>query len=58
MGCRMDFEAISKRIVGPDKGILAADENRRSLEKRFLPTGIEATLESRRAYRELLFTTP
>lgn len=40
------------------KGILAADESLPTIEKRFAALGIEGTEESRRAYREMLLTTP
>src|SRR5207245_7515354 len=40
------------------KGILAADESGATIKKRFDSIGIESTEDNRRAYRELLFTTP
>ena len=56
----MDFqelESIAKRIVADGKGILAADESTGTIKKRFDSIGIESTEDTRRAYRELLFTT-
>jgi len=45
-------------IVADDKGILAADESTGTIKKRFDAIGVESTEENRRAYRDLLFTTP
>jgi fructose-bisphosphate aldolase class I len=45
-------------MVAPGKGILAIDETARTCTKRFVEAGIESTEESRRAYREMLVTTP
>jgi len=56
----MDFqelESIARRIVADGKGILAADESTGTIKKRFDSIGIESTEDTRRAYRELLFTT-
>ncbi|MFN0153200.1 MAG: class I fructose-bisphosphate aldolase [Gaiella sp.] len=44
-------------IVTAHKGILAADESTGTIKKRFDSIGAESTEESRRAYRNLLFTT-
>lgn len=57
----MDKTALAstaKALVAPGKGILAADESFPTIEKRFESIGVESTEETRRAYRELLFTTP
>lgn len=48
----------AKTLVAPGKGILAADESHRTIEKRFRALGIEATEENRRCYRQMLFSTP
>lgn len=40
------------------RGILAADESFPTIEKRFKALNISSTEENRRAYREMLFTTP
>lgn len=50
--------AIVQQIISSPKGILAADESLASIGKRFKALDIESTEESRRAYRELLFTAP
>lgn len=52
------MEATCQALVAPGKGILAADESSGTIEKRFRSVGIESTVENRRAYRNLLFTTP
>jgi len=49
---------IAADLVADGKGILAADESLPSIEKRFNSIGVVSSAESRRAYRELLFTTP
>jgi fructose-bisphosphate aldolase class I len=48
----------ARAIVADNKGILAADESTGTIKKRFDAIGLESTEESRRAYRNLLFTTP
>ena len=45
-------------LVAPGKGILAADESAGTIKKRFDAIGVEITEDHRRAYREMLFTTP
>ena len=52
------LENTALEMVAPGKGILAADESFGTIEKRFNAVGIESTEESRRDYREMLFTTP
>ncbi len=52
------LEAIANTLVADGKGILAADETVGTLTKRFESLKICSTPESRRDYRELLFTTP
>lgn len=54
----MSIQTIAQQLVAPSKGILAADERNTSVSKRFDPYGIENNEENRRAYREMLFTTP
>jgi fructose-bisphosphate aldolase class I len=51
-------ETVAKALVADGKGILAADETVGTLTKRFEQLKIPSTLETRRDYRELLFTTP
>ena len=48
----------ARALVAPGKGILAADESPPTIEKRFQKINIESTEDNRRAYREMLFTTP
>lgn len=48
----------ARRIVRPGYGILAADESTGTIGSRFQKIGVENVEENRRAYRELLFTTP
>ncbi|NLE01833.1 MAG: fructose-bisphosphate aldolase class I, partial [Fibrobacter sp.] len=48
---------IEQILSGP-RGILAADESFGTIGKRFAKANIESTPESRREYREMLFTTP
>lgn len=49
---------IAKSLAAAGKGILAADESSPTIEKRFKGIQVASTEETRRAYRELLFTTP
>jgi fructose-bisphosphate aldolase class I len=51
------LEATAQALVAPGKGILAADESSGTIKKRFDSIGVESTEDSRRAYRDLLFTT-
>src|SRR6266581_4805625 len=53
-----DLESTAKALVTDGKGILAADESTSTIKKRFDAIGVESTEDNRRAYRELLFTTP
>jgi len=45
-------------IASPGKGILAADESTNTIGQRFVKINVENVESNRRAYRELLFTTP
>ncbi|HOZ03901.1 MAG TPA: fructose-bisphosphate aldolase class I [Arenimonas sp.] len=45
-------------MVAPGKGIIAIDESNATCAKRFESVGIPNTEENRRAYREMLLTTP
>ncbi len=45
-------------MVASGKGILAADESTGTIEKRFMKINLVSTEDNRRAYREMLFTTP
>src|SRR6185436_5658124 len=53
-----ELHETARAIVADDKGILAADESTGTIKKRFDSIGVESTEETRRAYRNLLFTTP
>src|ERR671924_254012 len=53
-----DLESTARALVAEHKGILAADESDGTIKKRFDSIGVESTEENRRAYRDLLFTTP
>jgi len=53
-----DLERVAATMVAKNKGILAADESNATCAKKFEKFGIESTEENRRAYRDLLFTTP
>lgn len=50
------LEATALELVAPGKGILAADESTGTIKKRFDSISVESTEDSRRAYREILFT--
>jgi fructose-bisphosphate aldolase class I len=48
----------ARKLVADDKGLLAMDESNPTCNKRFARLGIPQTEEARRAYRELIVTTP
>jgi fructose-bisphosphate aldolase, class I len=48
----------TRALVAGDKGLLAMDESNPTCNKRFARLGIPQTEEARRAYRELIVTTP
>jgi fructose-bisphosphate aldolase class I len=50
--------ATAKTMVAADKGLLAMDESNPTCNKRFAALGIPQTVEVRRAWRELIVTTP
>ena len=52
-----ELELTARALVAPGRGILAADESDGTIKKRFDSIGVESTEETRRAYRDLLFTT-
>ncbi len=52
------MQATARELVGPGRGILAADESTGTIEKRFDTIGLESTEENRRRYRDMLFATP
>jgi len=51
------LENTAKELVAEGKGLLAADESFGTIGKRFEAVGIEPNEETRRQYREMLFTT-
>jgi fructose-bisphosphate aldolase class I len=51
------LETVQALVAG-DKGLLAMDESAPTCNRRFAALGIPQTDEARRAYRELLVTTP
>jgi fructose-bisphosphate aldolase class I len=51
-----ELNETARAIVADHKGILAADESTGTIKKRFDSIGVESTEETRRAYRQLLFT--
>lgn len=53
-----ELKAVANAMVANGKGILAADESTPTIKKRFDTISTESTEESRRRYREMLFTTP
>ena len=54
---KTDLGLVARLLVAPGKGILAADESSSTIEKRFKSINVTSSEESRRSYRELLFTT-
>src|SRR3954451_7215439 len=52
-----ELRTTARAIVADGRGILAADESGGTIKKRFDSIGVESTDETRRAYRDLLFTT-
>jgi fructose-bisphosphate aldolase class I len=53
-----ELHETATALVAEGKGILAADESTATIKKRFDSIGLESTEDSRRAYRDMLFTTP
>jgi len=52
------LDTTIKLLSQAGKGILAADESGATVGKRFAALGVESTEETRRAWRDLLITTP
>ncbi len=52
------LKQTAKDMMVSPKGLLAADESSKTIQKRFDGLGIECTEESRLTYRQMLFTTP
>jgi fructose-bisphosphate aldolase, class I len=49
---------VARALVAKGKGILAADESMGTIKRRFDSIHIESSEANRRAYRDMLFTTP
>ena len=57
----MNAQALTetaRKLVADDKGLLAIDESNATCNQRFAGLGIPQTEEARRAWRELIVTTP
>src|SRR5512147_1272207 len=54
---KQELESVARAMVAKGKGILAADESMGTMKRRFDSIKIESNDGSRRAYREMLFTT-
>src|SRR5213594_4129906 len=50
------LQSTAQELVAEGKGILAADESTGTIKKRLDSIGVESTEDTRRAYRDLLFT--
>ncbi len=48
----------AQALVAGDRGLLAMDESTPTCDKRFAKLGIPQTVEMRRAYRDMIVTTP
>jgi fructose-bisphosphate aldolase, class I len=53
-----DLIGTARALVADDKGLLAMDESTPTCNRRFAALGIPQIEEARRAYRELIVTTP
>ena len=52
-----ELESTAQALVAPGKGILAADESTATIGKRLASINVESSENTRRSYRQLLFTT-
>src|SRR5262245_16347193 len=52
------LEPVAQALVAPGRGILAADEDEETIGERFADIGMVSTADSRRHYRQTLFTAP
>jgi len=57
MNTELLIETARKMVAG-DKGLLAMDESSPTCDKRFAKLAIPQTVDARRAWRELIITTP
>ncbi|MPZ64752.1 MAG: fructose-bisphosphate aldolase class I [Pseudonocardiaceae bacterium] len=53
-----DLIETARELVGPSRGILAADESSGTMNKRLEAVGVEANADTRREFREVVITTP
>ena len=51
-----ELAATARALVAEGKGILAADESTGTMTRRLQSIGVESTEDSRRSWRELMFT--
>jgi fructose-bisphosphate aldolase class I len=58
MNIQDELQATISAMVQRGKGILAADESTPTITKRFNAVSIESNEETRRAYRQMLLSTP
>lgn len=52
------LKQTAQALMVSKKGILAADESSKTIQKRFDKIGVQSTPETNLAYRQMLFTTP
>lgn len=52
------LKSIAQALVASSKGILAADESSKTIQKRFDKIGLRSDPDTNLAYRKMLFTTP
>lgn len=55
---RENMKLVTQSLMAPRMGILAADESERTLTERLVSFGIPANTNTRKAYREMLLSTP
>ena len=54
----IEMDQTIRELIAVPKGILAADESSDTIAARFARVGVRSDEESRRQYRQMLFTTP
>lgn len=53
-----ELAAVARELVAEGKGILAADESTGTITRRLKAVNVESTEDTRRTYRQMLFTAP
>ena len=53
-----NIEETARELVANNRGLLAMDESEPTCSKRFAALGIPQTVDARRAYRDMIVTTP